>query len=281
MAPVFKISGSINTDFSGYSRLVELYHYCKNYPDTAVQIDFSGLKWVDANLAAVFKAMLHKLQKERNTSIATDLPFLRNNFDILFRNGFLSDGAPAADHQKSAVPIANFSCDDKEGFCTYIKDQLMKHRGMPWLSEELEERIQEDLLEVFCNSHHHANTSEPFFIAGQYYPKNKTLKLTMVDIGDGFLPRIKEATGGEIATDLDAIGWALKGRSTKMYFDKTSGGLGITSMHDYVRAHNGVLEIISGSGYWSSNYHNSLFFSKGRVLSKPFTGTTINLFFKQ
>ncbi len=281
MTPVYKISGSINTDYSGYKQLCDFYHYCKDFQNTVIHIDFYELKWVDANLAAVFYAMINKLHEELNIGFSTDFAFLRSNFDILFRNGFLTDGLPADDIQKSAVPIERFSCEDKTGFCNYIKDQLMRHRGMPWLSPELEEQIQEDLLEIFCNSNFHANTKDPFFIAGQYYPKLKTLKLTMVDTGDGFLPKIQQVTHGKINTDLEAIGWALEGKSTKLALEKTPGSLGISSILKYVKKHNGVLEIISGSGYWSSSFDNILIYKKGRVLEKPFVGTTINLFFRQ
>ncbi len=281
MAPVFKLTGNIDTDYNGYKQLIGFYHFCRDFSNTTIHLDFYNLNWVDANLCALFDAILHKLIKEQNLTFATDMEYVRGRFDILFRNGFLSDGSAAIDIQKSAVPNASFSCDDKDGFCGYINQQLIKHRGMPWMSSEIEEKIQDDLLEVFCNSHHHANTKDPFFVAGQYYPRLKTLKFTMVDLGDGFLPRIKTATNGEIQTDLEAIHWALSGKSTKLFFDKTSGGLGITSMYDYVREHNGVLEIISGNGYWSSTFSNTLIFKDGRQIEKPFVGTMINLFFRQ
>lgn len=225
--------------------------------------------------------MLYKLSKEQNLTFAADLQFVRSKFDILFRNGFFSDGTDADDIQRSTVPNKQFECNDKDGFCGYIKEQLIKHRGMPWMVPEIVEQIQDDLLEIFCNSNHHANTKDPFFIAGQYYPKIKTLKLTMVDIGEGFLPKIHIATQGEIKTDLDAILWTLLGNSTKLYFDQTPGSLGLTSMYKYVQKNRGNLDIISGNGYWSSSYDNTLAFKGGRVLLTPFVGTTINLFFRQ
>lgn len=281
MAPVFKLTDNIETDYNGFKQLTSFYQFCRDYSNTTIHIDFYDLNWVDANLSSLFNAMLYKLNKEQNLTFAADMEFVRSRFDILFRNGFLTDGRAADDIQRSAVPNAQFAFDDKDGFCGYISQQLIKHRGMPWMSSQIEEQIQEDLLEIFCNSHHHANTKEPFFIAGQYYPKLKTLKLTMVDLGDGFLPRINIATQGEIKTDLDAILWTLSGNSTKLYFDQTPGSLGLTSMYKYVQQNRGNLDIISGYGYWSSSFDNTLAFRGGRVIETPFVGTTINLFFRQ
>lgn len=281
MNPIYKLTDKIETDYSGFKQLTGFYNFCTNFNNTTIKIDFKELTWVDANLCSLFNAMLYKLHKDLNLTFNTDFDFVRKKFDILFRNGFLSDGTAAIDIQKSTVPNAQFAFDDKDGFCSYISEQLMKHRGMPWMSSEIEEQIQEDLLESFCNSHHHANTKEPFFIAGQYYPKLKTLKLTMVDLGDGFLPRINTATEGRIKSDLEAILWTLSGNSTKLYFDQTPGSLGLTSIHKYVKENSGNLEIISGQGYWSSSYDNSLVFKGGRIIKTPFVGTTINLFFKQ
>jgi hypothetical protein len=281
MAPVFKLTDNIETDYTGFKQLTNFYHLCRDYSNTTIHLDFYDLTWVDANLCSLFNAILYKLHKEQNLTFAADMEFVRSKFDILFRNGFLSDGNAADDVQRSAVPNEQFAFDDKDGFCGYIREQLMKHRGMPWMSSQIEEQIQEDLLEIFCNSHHHANTKEPFFIAGQYYPKLKTLKLTMVDLGDGFLPRINTATEGQIKTDLDAILWTLSGNSTKLYFDQTPGSLGLTSIYKYVQANHGNLDIISGHGYWSSSFDNTLAFRGGRLIPTPFVGTTINLFFRQ
>jgi hypothetical protein len=281
MAPVFKLTDTIETDYNGFKQLTSFYHFCRDYSNITIHIDFYDLKWVDANLSSLFNAMLYKLNKEQNLTFAADMKFVRSKFDILFRNGFLSDGTEADDVQRSAVPNAQFAYDDKDGFCGYINEQLIKHRGMPWMIPQIEEQIQDDLLEIFCNSNHHANTKEPFFIAGQYYPKLKTLKLTMVDIGDGFLPRIHIATEGEIKTNLEAILWTLSGNSTKLYFDQTPGSLGLTGMYKYVQKNRGTLDIISGDGYWSSSFDNTLAFRGGRTFQTPFVGTTINLFFRQ
>ncbi len=48
-------------------------------------------------------------------------------------------------------------------------------------------KIQHDLIEVLLNIKLHAQTTDPFFVCGQYYPMRKDLILTMIDLGIGFI----------------------------------------------------------------------------------------------
>lgn len=280
---VVKLSGDIRTDFSGIKQLLGFYHTCREHTNTTIYIDFYHLRWIDANLSSLFESILHKLSKENGLLFSTDIDFLKTAFDILFRNGFLKSDEEIKDDRESCVRARSFECKDKSGFVKYIEEDLMTHRGMPpSLNEDknLKEKIIEDLIEIFCNANFHANTSEPFFVAGQYYPSKKQLKFTMVDLGDGFLPRINKATKGEIVTSLAAINWALAGNSSKLELDKTSGGLGIKSMYNYCQKNNGELEIVTGDGYWSSTYAN-IAFKNGRLLGgSPYVGSIINLTFQ-
>ncbi len=278
---VIKIEGIINTDYSGLKKLYEFYHECNEYTNIDISIDLYHLQWIDANLSALFESILYKLTTENNISFSTDYKFLKSSFDILFRNGFIK-GAEAQTNQKASyVKAENFLRDDKEGFNTYIKNNLMGHVGMPTLNDELYERISCDLFEIFANYHHHSNTTLPFFVAGQWYPKLNKLKFTMVDLGEGFLKKISQVTNGDISTHAGAIRWALeKGNTVKYKLENVSGGLGISSIYDYCKNNNGELDIVTGSHYWSSTY-DKLFFKDGRPLSdKNFAGSLINLTFQ-
>lgn len=280
---VVKLAGEIRTDFSGIKQLLVFYHDCREHTNKTIYIDFYHLKWIDANLSSLFESILHKLSKENNLQFSTDIDFLQKEFDILFRNGFLKSDKEIKDDRESCVRARAFACDDKKGFVKYIEDDLMSHRGMPpSLNEDsdLKNKIIDDLIEIFCNANFHANTTEPFFVAGQYYPSKKQLKFTMVDLGDGFLPRINKATKGAITTSLEAINWALLGNNSKLELEKTSGGLGIKSIYSYCQNNNGELEIVTGDGYWSSSYSNTAF-KNGRLLAgNIYVGSIINLTFQ-
>jgi hypothetical protein len=205
---------------------------------------------------------------------------IKEGFDLFHRNGFLKSPEGSYDYRQSTVPIESFDPSDKEGFYKYIQNHLLAHRGIPRsLNETLKERMVDDLIEVLCNINFHANTQDPFFVGGQYYPNRGEFKFTMVDIGEGFLPKIRKATNGAINDSLGAILWAIKGNSTKNLLDKCPGGLGIKGMIKYFTENKGSLQIISGNGFWSSDLETTIFQS-GRRLNNPFIGTTINLIFR-
>lgn len=279
---IFRLEDKIITNYSGYNQLSRFYHFCLGQPSQShIHIDFSWAEWFDGNLCALLWAIVFQLNKTHGHTFHTDEKEIRDRFDVLFRNGFFKSESPVYDDRQSTIPIHAFDCNDKDGFCKYVNNELLAHRGMPEnLNAELKERINDDLLEVFCNTNHHANTKDPFFVGGQYYPRQGYLKFTMVDLGDGFLPRVQKATNGKISSNLAAVLWALQGNSTKKVLDHCPGGLGIKNMFKYCREHRGVLQIISNDGFWSSDLEGSLF-QGGRELPTPFLGTTINLLFQK
>ncbi len=277
----FQLGDIIKTSYSGYNQLSQFYQFCLNHRNTPIFLDFTNVGWFDGNLCALLLAMCHHLYYTNGNIFTTDAKVIKERFDILYRNGFLQNPDISYDDRESTVPIKAFDCNDKEGFCSYVDNELLQHRGIRGsLTTKLSDRIKEDLLEVFCNTNHHANTTDPFFVGGQFYPKLKTLKFTMVDLGQGFLAKISKATNGSIKTNLEAINWAIQGNSTKRVLEDCPGGLGIKSMYNYCKKNKGVLQIISNNGYWSSDFENTVF-EGGRELPSPFFGTTINLFFQQ
>lgn len=278
----YSLEGYIKTGYGGYNKLCSFYHFCLGHPNgTHFSLDFTRVEWIDGNLCALLLAIVYHLNKTYGHTITTDMDVIKERFSVLLRNGFLKSEDYPHDDRQSTVPVEYFSPEDKEGFNNYLQYSLLTHRGMPSnLTDTLKEQIKEDILEVFCNTNHHANTQEPFFVGGQFYPKIGILKFTMVDLGDGFLPRIQKATQGKITDCLSSILWALEGNSSKNFLDNCPGGLGITSMKKYFAENNGVLQIISGDGFWSSDLSGSVF-EGGRTLKNPFLGTTINLFFGQ
>lgn len=228
----FQLEDRILTNYSGYNQLARFYNYCREHAAaTNFYLDFANVEWFDSNLSALLLAMAYHLRERYGHTFSTDSKVIKERFDVLYRNGFMNGGAPTYDERDSTIPVRAFNIDDKDGFCEYIENALLAHRGMnEGLTPSVKEKIIDDLLEVFCNTHHHANTSAPFFVAGQYYPKSGILKFTMVDLGDGFLPRISKATNGKIDSEVDAILWALEGNSSKKALDNCPGGLGIRGM---------------------------------------------------
>lgn len=277
---VINLQNSIYTDYYGFQQLIDVFHKCKEEHDTTITLDFTELEWIDGNMCAYFGAMVYKLNKENNLEFkVSGGETFREQFDFLFANGFLTDGdsEELVDSRKSTVPLKMFYTKQKDEYCQYIRNNLMEHRGIKKaLPKGLKGQISDDLLEILANINLHANTDEPFFVCGQYFPRQGVLVFTIVDLGVGFLPAIQIKTKGEIQESIKAIRWALLGNSTK---SDTPGGLGLKNIKLYCEQHGGTLQILSGDAYYATDLETTMW--KGeRVLPRQFSGTTINLYFK-
>lgn len=271
---VYELSGNISTNFAGTKKLFEFYKSASDYYNETIYLDFYHLNWFDANLSALFGSILTKLNKENNLVFSTDINYLREHFDVLFRNGFFKNGTKIADEQKSTINYKSISPNDKIGFIDYIENDLLNHRGMPNFSEKEKDEILESLIEVFCNIQIHSKSTEDFYVCGQYYPEKKILTFSMVDIGIGFLPAIKERTENVINNDYDAIKWALKKRNTTK---SSPGGLGLYDLNSYFNRTKGNLQIITGDTFWSTELENAVI--KKFTFQTPYVGSILNLFF--
>lgn len=272
------IMDSIKTNAYGFVHLINFYKSAVKHRDTTIHICIKNLKWIDANLSALFAAILTKLQKEKNLIFTMDLELAEKKFDVLIRNGFLQADSPIEDKQRSTLPARVFELNEDKEYINYLNEFLLNHRGFPTKYSELRESLIDQLIEIFCNSHYHSECQYPFFVCGQYYPQQKSLNLTLVDIGNGFFPRINRAEP-EIKTDLQAVQWAIKGNSSKLKLEQVPGGLGLKGLINYCTERNGGVQIISGNAYWSTDDKNG-FLPNGREIDNPLKGTTINLFFR-
>lgn len=266
--------GQIRSDPSGHKSLIEFYYYYKDKRDLRVLLDFFHVGWIDANLSALLDAILFYLKQENNHEFFVDAEVILKKFDVLCRNGFVVDfdGQPLAiDDRDSTAPLSKFYSDQDTEFITYIEDDLLDHRGLT-SHQELKMNLIDHFAELFANIETHAKTNLPIFVCGQYYPKYREFKFTIVDLGVGFLEPIAKHTNGRIKTCKEAITWALKGNTTKL---DASGGLGLPRIYQYCSENRGCFNIITGDAYWGNNLGASDTFTV-----PPFLGTTIHLTFK-
>ena len=256
---------------------MDIYLRLVNEKDTDVHFDFSELQWIDGNMTAYLGAIVYKLNKENNLQFYVTGKGYESRLDVLFRNGFISDGNTerADDDKKTVVPLKMFTTDQVDEFCNYVRDKLMRHRGMSALEKELKDQITDDLIELIGNIEYHSH-SDRFFLCGQYYPQQKFLVFTITDLGVGFLPAIQIQTKGEIATDIQAIRWAISGNTTKK---ECGGGRALKRILQYCQDRGGILQIASGTGFYASNLENTIW--NGEMdFKQKFAGATINLYFR-
>ncbi|WP_339714515.1 hypothetical protein [uncultured Kriegella sp.] len=274
---VLCIKHNVSTNFSGIKKLFDFHKEASQYYNETIYIDFYHLDWFDANLSALFGSILAKLKKENNLDFSTDLKFLEEHFNVLFRNGFLRSEDAIHDLQESTVSFRSFDLNDKASFVDYVENELFDHRGMPSLEVEEKDSIMQSLIEVYCNIQEHSKSTEPFYVCGQYYPKQGFLAFSMVDLGVGFLPAIEVKTKGEVNNSYDAIKWALEKRNTTR--EGAPGGLGLFDLNSYFNRTNGNIQIISGDTFWSLDLENAVL--KKFNFPNPYTGSILNLFFKR
>jgi hypothetical protein len=276
---VIKIEGKITTSLKGLSTLMQFYFEASKYFDSTIEVDFSKLTWIEANLSAFFKALTYKLKTENNLVLVTNFTYAYDNFHVLFRNGcFQHEDYNVEDLEKTTIPLNQFLPSEMQNFSDYIQKQLMANRGMNFIDKKIKNQIHSDLYDVFQNISRHARTELPAFICGQYYPNQKRFMLTLVDLGVGFLIPINQHQNGRINTDIDAIKWAVEGRSSKVLNTANEmGGFGLSGIYDYCMNNNGEFQIYTGTGFWSSDLVNSGF--TGSRLSYSFQGSVLNLIF--
>jgi hypothetical protein len=261
----------ICSDKSGYSQLVDFYLRCQKHSDCVIFIDFEGLRWIDANMCALFDAILFKLNMENGLRFSLDIELIQSRFDILFRNGFLRDIGHIENYTKSAVELNTFAINEDQRFYEFIDQQLLSHDSLQ-ISDETKEGLTRCFLEVFTNVESHASTTLPVFACGQYYPTKGQLTFTLLDLGIGYSPKIQEHTNGRVNSSKGAVKWAIQeGHSTKK---DARGGDGLSEIVKYCRANKGALHIVTGDAYWGSNLGAVETFKV-----KRFAGSMLNITF--
>jgi hypothetical protein len=276
--PVLTLNGEIYTNSSGFNQLMQLYNDASKFTNTEITLDCYELDWIDANLTAFLLAIEHRLLKEKNVSFRGDYEYFSTKFGVLFRNGWLKSDYHSIndDIQKTTVPCTKFSPSQELDFCQYINENLLSHRGMDTITPEKRKKIESDLLEIRNNILEHANTIEPFFVSGQYFPKLGYLIFTLVDLGVGFLKPIKDFTNGKIVTTKEAIEWALGGNSVT---GNSLAGLGLEGICEYMNKHEGKLQVYSDNILWSTDLVTTEL-GPDRELRHHFEGSVLNLWFK-
>ncbi|WP_438966343.1 hypothetical protein [Flavobacterium sp.] len=277
----YSLSGKIETNKSGYQKLLDFYNYAKNNNNCWFNLDITNLEWIDANLSANLFLFCHLLKKKNNLKFFIDYSTLKGHLEVLNRNGFAyhivesKEHFKPYDHKDSTIPLKAFKIDDVDGFSSYIENTLLKHRGLDRVKYDDKSRLKSNYFEVFDNVGIHSNTETPIFACGQLFPTNNELKFTLIDYGDGFLKKIAEYTKDteKIKIARRAIDWAVKGNSTKV---DAKGGNGLKGIILYCLKNGGSLHIISDDCYWefqnkSINYHK---------LENNIKGVTVNLIFK-
>lgn len=118
------------------------------------------------------------------------------------------------------------------------------------IDKKLEKNIIENIWEIIFNGIIHGNCDGGITVCGQFYPKMKYFEVAFYDCGIGIPNLIKSSNIiKNNYLDYEYIEWALKkGTTTKP--SEITGGLGLYCLKNFIMFNFGVLQIISGNGYY-------------------------------
>lgn len=243
----------ISTTHSGVNELLKFYKYANQFKYKSISLNLSFVNNFDANLSCLLLSLINKLKSENKLSFFVNIP---KHMNVLFRNGLVShlkgngNENEYPDDRLSTIPLVMFEVGDDSSFIEYLNRDFLGHRGLDSLSKTTKTNLRTHFLEIFNNVYLHANCSYPIHTCGQYFPESKTLKFSLVDLGDGFLKKIFENTNGKVSTDTESLVWSITGyNTTKDVKTFGPGGTGLKDLKTYCENNQGSFQICSGSGF--------------------------------
>lgn len=275
----YSIKGNVSSDWSGYSYIASVFHNLKTFSKCNLILDFSGLRWIDANLASVLGVILKFLQKE---GYIISMKNINSNISNIFlRNGFLNmaNSYSASSNMDTVVNYWEFGLNQDDFFYHYIREEILAKDCFPRCSERLQKELTRNIFELYSNACLHGKTN---FIStcGQHYPQKYPAKLdfTIVNLGtsifdnvNGYLSILKQP----VLSAHDSIRWAtVEKNSTKK---NRSGGLGLSLLIDFIRMNKGKIQIVSDIGYWE--YQNGICNIINTEIHHSFPGTIVTIEF--
>lgn len=268
----FKFPKEIKSQYEGFKPFIELYQVVKPMAFEQLVLDFSETTWFDANLLAILGSILNKAQNNlNNVSIKNLQPQVAKIFS---KHNFLSNfgGEKVEDFYNTTIKYRRFKSTDEKIFKVYLDNELLSKGELPKMSSALRKKINESIFEIYYNAIIHGKTKD-IFSCGQYYPGDRRLDFTIVDLGKTIKGTVnkylkKKSNGSQ------AIEWAVQeGNTTKV--GDTPGGLGLSLIRKFLELNNGKFQILSADGYWYQRGTNA----QSNFFHKNFDGTIVNLEF--
>ena len=261
----------IRHDFEGFEVLSRLYSQTQELVLDDVVVDFNETSWFDADMCAVFGAILYSLGDRLNEVNLIHIP--KKVERILSKNEFLCHFGrrKILDQHETTITYQRFDTKDDHYFASYIEDELIYRSEIPKMSNELLKKFRESIFEIFSNAVLHSRTNLGIFSCGQFSPNRNQLDFTVADLGIGIRKNIKDSTGLDFSAE-EAIDWATKeGHTTKE--GNLPGGLGLKLLLDFIDLNGGCIQIVSDVGYWQRKNRDT----KIKRMSCPFPGTAVNI----
>ncbi|MCZ0940379.1 MAG: hypothetical protein OXJ55_17175 [Caldilineaceae bacterium] len=267
----FFLPQQVRHDYWGFEALTQLHSQAEEYFLEEIEIDMGSTFWLDADMCAVFGAILYSLGDNLNTvNLVNIQPDVER---ILSKNGFLSHygRVKIPDSWGTTISYQRFDVSDDRFFSGYIEAEFIHRIEMPEMSPGLLKKFRESIFEIFSNAVLHSGTRLGIFSCGQFFPKKNKLDFTVADLGVGIRQNVCEYTGLNLSAS-QAIAWAtVENNTTKG--GSVPGGLGLKLLGEFIDLNGGCLQIVSDDGYWQRVNRNS----SSYALRHRFPGTVVNI----
>ena len=226
---------------------------------------FLNAKFLRQNAVAFIGGLIRYIQsQEREISINLDslTPKVHQN---LQENGFLhSLGFGLEPWQGNSIPYREDLSKDCNSIVDYLQQQWLG-RGWVNCSDNLQNEIVSNAMEIYENAFEHGQTNIGIFSCGQHYPRMKKLKLTIVDFGVGIPHNVRNFLNQTHLSAEEAIEWSFaSGNTTKP--QNIPRGVGLNTLKEFVKVNNGQLEVFSHDGYAIIDNNQENYQNRGTVI---------------
>lgn len=247
-----KLPSTTHTEKNDYSKLIKAIQPLFDKPDnTRFILDFSQVKWLDANLLAIIGSALEYRHKN------CDIRYLEGSIsqkqaDLWGRNGFGKYFRLSTQKRyNTTVDYKVFNSDDAKAFGAYIDNNILDRSDFPKLSSELKRNISNNIQEIFGNAPLHGKCKN-VISCGQYFYRAKKLTFTVVDCGSTITENVVEYFMYlHKPTPKHSIQWAtIENNSTKRLVNGKSGGMGLALLKEFIGLNKGHIQICSGNEFW-------------------------------
>jgi hypothetical protein len=263
--------GTIRSDYSGFDALAAVAKSSKELFLDSLELDFSGCRFFEANMAAPLYAVLTGIYDNLNRVAVENLPAATEI--ILRKNQFLTRfGFPVEyDSNLTTVPFKIFKINAGEQFSDYL-ESYMQGKGIPPMSVGLTKKFRQSLLEIFQNASIHSVSAPGIFACGQFFPQKNRIDFTIADAGVGIRQNVRNYLGNQGISSCEAIKWALQeGHTTRT--GKHPGGLGLKLIKDFINLNKGKIQIVSRYGFYQFTVKAENYVK----MTNDFPGTCINI----
>lgn len=272
---VFSFEKNLNNNKYTYSKLIELYHTLNTLNQQKIILDFSNVTFLAANLLAVLGCCVDNTMAKRNHKIA--LRNIHPNIKTLmqkngFNRHFTWDSIDDIYHNTMSYDIFESTTEHLVDFERYLLLNVFSRNNLPVMTPAYKNGIIDNLLEMFNNVIDHANSSH-VYVCGQFFPRNKNLCFSIVDIGTTINENVTSYLKAiSVNSPNNSLEWAITpGNSTKAL--EAPGGLGFSTLLDFLKHNNGGFLLISDKEIYELRANKECF----NALTLPFPGTIVTI----